>query len=89
MSGANSNEVNGEQLWEFIDEIKRKAGFEKVNLIAHSQGALYARYVAANYPDNIASVTTINGVNYSSEIADLLRKNFATRHVSRKIGYYY
>lgn len=74
LSGANSNEVNGEQLWEFIDEIKRKAGCEKVNLIAHSQGALYARYVAANYPASIASVTTMNGVNYGSEIADLLRK---------------
>ncbi|MDR5612092.1 MAG: alpha/beta fold hydrolase [Arsenophonus sp.] len=57
-----------------MDEIKRKAGCEKVNLIAHSQGALYARYVAANYPASIASVTTMNGVNYSSEIADLLRK---------------
>ncbi|MFS1564246.1 MAG: esterase/lipase family protein [Candidatus Arsenophonus phytopathogenicus] len=47
-----------------MDEIKRKAGCEKVNLIAYSQGALYSRYVAANYPASIASVTTMNGVNY-------------------------
>ncbi|WP_238149467.1 hypothetical protein [Arsenophonus endosymbiont of Aleurodicus floccissimus] len=43
-------------------------------MIAHSQGALYARYVATNYPAIIASVTIMNGVNYGSELADLLRK---------------
>ncbi|HGJ5857676.1 triacylglycerol lipase [Arsenophonus nasoniae] len=74
LSGVNSNEVNGEQLWLYIEELKRNIGCEKVNLIAHSQGALFARYVAANYSASIASVTSMNGVNHGSEIADLVRK---------------
>ncbi|WGO84062.1 esterase/lipase family protein [Arsenophonus apicola] len=73
-SGVNSNEVNGEQLWLYIEELKRKIGCDKVNLIAYSQGALFTRYVATNYSASIASVTSMNAVNHGSEIADLVRK---------------
>lgn len=46
----------------------------KINLIGHSQGPLACRYVAAKHAKSIASVTSINGVNHGSEIADLVRR---------------
>lgn len=73
LSGVNSDSVRGEQLWDFINDVKHKSGKRKVNLIGHSQGALDSRYVAAHYPDSIASVTSVNGVNHGSEAADALR----------------
>lgn len=74
LSAFNSNEKRGEQLWEFVQTICRKEGCDKVNLIGHSQGPLACRYVAANHPESIASVTSINGTNRGSEVADLVRK---------------
>lgn len=73
LSGVNSDAVRGEQLWEFIQEVKRCSNKNKVNLIGHSQGALDSRYVAATYPDSVASVTSVDGVNHGSESADALR----------------
>ncbi|MDY0969837.1 esterase/lipase family protein [Siccibacter turicensis] len=73
LSALNSDEVRGGQLWDFIKDVKRKTRKDKVNLIGHSQGALDCRYVAAHYPESIASVTSVNGVNHGSEAADALR----------------
>ncbi|CNK79677.1 lipase [Yersinia frederiksenii] len=73
ISATNSNEVRGEQLLKFIKEVMAKTGAKKVNLIGHSQGPLACRYVAATHPELVASVTSVNGVNHGSEIADLVR----------------
>jgi len=45
----------------------------KVNLIGHSQGSPTARVAASLRPDLVASVTSINGVNKGSKVADLVR----------------
>ncbi|THD40632.1 triacylglycerol lipase [Enterobacteriaceae bacterium ML5] len=76
LSGVNSDDVRGEQLWEFVQDVKRKSGKDKVNLIGHSQGALDSRYVAACYPESVASVTSVDGANHGSEAADALRANY-------------
>lgn len=76
LSPANGNEVRGEQLLTFVKEVLQQTGAEKVNLIGHSQGPLACRYVAATHPELVASVTSINGVNFGSEFADLLRSAF-------------
>jgi len=63
LSSASSNERRGEELLVDIQNILDLTGAEKVNLIAHSQGALAARYVAAIRSDRIASVTSVHGMN--------------------------
>ncbi|MDO9623531.1 MAG: alpha/beta fold hydrolase [Pseudomonas sp.] len=45
----------------------------KVNLIGHSQGSPTARVAASLRPDLVASVTSINGVNKGSKVADVVR----------------
>ncbi|ENZ5481548.1 hypothetical protein P805_00827 [Serratia marcescens BIDMC 44] len=76
ISAANGNEVRGEQLLAFVKNVLKQTGAEKVNLIGHSQGPLACRYVASTHPEMVASVTSINGVNFGSEFADLMRDAF-------------
>ncbi|MET1078036.1 MAG: triacylglycerol lipase [Pseudomonas sp.] len=45
----------------------------KVNLIGHSQGSPTSRVAASLRPDLVASVTSVNGVNKGSRVADVLR----------------
>jgi triacylglycerol lipase len=45
----------------------------KVNLIGHSQGAPTSRVAASLRPDLVASVTSVNGVNKGSKVADVIR----------------
>lgn len=66
LSANNSNEVRGKQLIEEVEKILKKTGAEKVNLIGHSQGPMTCRYVAGEYPDLVASVTSVSGVNHGS-----------------------
>ncbi|TGC20651.1 triacylglycerol lipase [Escherichia sp. E1130] len=73
ISAVNDNELRGEQLLAYINDVLKKTGKEKVNLIGHSQGPLACRYVAATHPTLVASVTSVNGVNFGSEFADLVR----------------
>ncbi len=73
LSAENSNEVRGEQLLSYVKKVLAETGAKKVNLIGHSQGPLACRYVASTNPQLIASVTSVNGVNHGSEIADLVR----------------
>lgn len=72
VSAANTTEQRGRQLILQIEQILANTQANKVNLIGHSHGALTARYAAAHQPHLIASVTSVNGVNHGSEIADLL-----------------
>lgn len=81
ISAENSNEVRGEQLLNFVKEVMSTTGALKVNLIGHSQGALTSRYVAAVNPEIVASVTSVNGVNFGSEIADLVRLALKPGHL--------
>ncbi|WP_426780885.1 alpha/beta fold hydrolase [Pseudomonas syringae] len=76
VSGVNSTEIRGEQLLKVIEQTVREIGVAKVNLIGHSQGALTVRYVAARRPDLVASVTSVAGPNYGSELADYLERHF-------------
>ncbi len=45
----------------------------KVNLIGHSQGSPTSRVAASLRPDLVASVTSVNGVNKGSKVADVVR----------------
>lgn len=69
ISFVNSSEVRGEQLADFISGLPES----KVNLMAHSQGAPTSRVAASIVPNRVASVTSINGVNYGSKVADVIR----------------
>lgn len=63
-SAMNGTIVRGDQLLNKIRCILAMEGAEKVNLIGHSQGVLDSRYVAAEAPELIASVTGVQGPNY-------------------------
>ena len=71
-SAANSHEVRGEQLARQIEEILVVSGAERVNLIGHSQGSPTSRYIASVYPQYVASVTSVGGVNWGAPLADVL-----------------
>ena len=72
VSATNTTEERGKQLLAEVRKILKKSGAEKVNLIGHSQGSPTCRYVAALHPELVGSVTSVNGVNFGSEIADLM-----------------
>lgn len=69
VSFVNSSEERGRQLATFINTLP--AG--KYNLFAHSQGAPTSRVAASIVPHRIASITSINGVNKGSKVADVIR----------------
>ena len=69
VSFVNSSEQRGQQLANFISGLP----VSKVNLMAHSQGAPTSRVAASIIPHKIASITSINGVNYGSKVADVIR----------------
>ncbi len=63
--------VRGEQLMDFIENtVLPETGASKVHLIGHSLGSPTSRYVAGTNPDIVASMTSVNGVNYGSGFAD-------------------
>jgi len=86
LSGVHDNETRGEQLLEQIERFLKRTGFTKVNLFGHSQGALTSRYVAANRPDVVASVTSISGPNHGSEVADRVREAFEPGALPEKVA---
>ena len=71
--------TRGEELYEDIENILAITGAEKLNLVAHSQGATAARYVASLLPDRIASVSCFNCMNEGTLFADNLYK-FVNKH---------
>jgi triacylglycerol lipase len=77
VSPANSTEVRGEQLLEYIDEVLALSGADKVNIIGHSHGGPTARYAASVAPEKVASVSSVGGVNWGSAVADMLRNGLA------------
>lgn len=85
VSAMHSTEVRGEQLLAAIDQVLRETGADKVNLIGHSHGALTSRYVAARYPERVASVTSVAGPNHGSELADYLQRRFPMGSVGHRL----
>ena len=69
VSFVNSSEQRGQQLANYVNSL----GHSKVNLMAHSQGAPTSRVTAALIPHRIASITSIDGVNKGSKVADVVR----------------
>ena len=74
VSAVGSSELRGEQLIQEMLTLKAINGYSKFNLIGHSQGSPTSRYAAAVRPDLVASVTSVNGVNKGSRVADVVRK---------------
>lgn len=66
--------VRAQQLAEQIDEILKKTGASKVNLIGHSMGGLDSRYLISSlgYGDRIASLTTLASPHQGTLISDLI-----------------
>ncbi|TWI54845.1 triacylglycerol lipase [Pseudomonas duriflava] len=89
LSGAQANEVLGEQLLQEIERICTLSGAERVNLIGHSQGALSARYAAAVCPERVASVTSVAGPNHGSELADILQYSMRTSSLRAQLAVEY
>ena len=78
------NETRGEELLAQIEEILAVSGAQKVNIIAHSQGAPTARYVAALHPEMIASITSVHGMNRGTPIATFF-ENAATNKLALQL----
>lgn len=74
-SAVNSSTVRGEQLLSFLLKLQAIYGYEKFNLIGHSQGGFDIRYVASVRPDIVASVTTVNSPVHGSGFADAIAGN--------------
>lgn len=73
VSAANSTEVRGEQLARQVEDILAATGASRVNLMGHSHGGPTIRYVASVYPDMVASVSSVAGVNWGAPMADILQ----------------
>ncbi len=72
MSAMNSSDVRNEQFLNDFKEIMAISGAAKYNLIGHSHGAHSVRYLAAVMPGKVASVTTVDGVNAGTPVADVV-----------------
>lgn len=73
-SSAASVADSAKQLARRIEEIIKKTGAPKVNIIAHSKGGLDCRYAIANYgvADKVASLITVNTPHRGCLFADYL-----------------
>ena len=76
LSSGQSNEVRCEELFEDVERILALTGAPKLNLIAHSQGAPAARYVAGVWPEVVASVTSVHGMNQGTHVSEKLTEAF-------------
>jgi triacylglycerol lipase len=63
----------GEDLIAALEDLRAATGAQKFNLMGHSLGGPTVRYAAGVRPDLVASVTTINAVNFGSDFADAAR----------------
>jgi len=74
MDAFNSSEVRGRQLKTFVLNVLATTGQNKVNLIAHSQGGLSARYMISNLgmADKVASLVMISTPNRGTALCDVI-----------------
>lgn len=75
VSAFHRTESRGAQLLRQIEIIVALSGKPRVNIIAHSHGGLDARYVAAQRPDLVASLTTVATPHKGTAAADFIRDN--------------
>ncbi len=68
VSAFNSSQARGEQLANYLMTLPES----KFNLIGHSQGSPTSRVAASLIPQKVASITSVNGVNGGSKVADVL-----------------
>ena len=73
------HEVRGAELLSDVEEIIAITGAQKVNLMAHSQGASASRYVAKHRPDLIASISCSNcmneGTHFAGNFSEFIQSN--------------
>ncbi len=86
VSSLDSSYVRGEQLRSQVQIIRAITGAAKVNLIGHSQGAMDSRYVAGVIPSQIASVTSVGGVNFGTPVADAAAQAFGIPVIGSVVG---
>lgn len=72
VSQAHKTEKRGQQLYRQLLRFSKRSGHTKFNLVGHSLGGLDVRYVLGNYPDMVASVTTIGTPHQGSKVADVV-----------------
>lgn len=70
VSSANSSELRGEQLIDYLETLQATYGYSRFNLIGHSHGGPTARYVASVRPDLVASITSMGSPHTGSKVAD-------------------
>ena len=68
VSAFNSSEARGEQLANYLMTLPGS----KFNLVGHSQGSPTSRVAASLVPQKVASITSVNGANKGSKVADVL-----------------
>lgn len=85
VSALNTTELRGEQAARQIETILATTGAEKVNLIGHSHGSPTARYAAGVYPHYVASVTSVNGVNRGTPVADFMREGLQRNSLGARL----
>jgi len=68
VSAFNSSEARGEQLANYLMTLPES----KFNLVGHSQGSPTSRVAASLVPNKVASITSVNGANKGSKVADVL-----------------
>jgi len=73
IAGWDNDEVRGEELLAYIEDLLAATGASKVNLMGHSQGGTTSRYVAAVRPDLVASVTSIGSPHRGSKVGDIIK----------------
>lgn len=73
VSAANSSELRGEQLIDYLETLQATYGYARFNLVGHSHGGPTIRYVAAVRPDLVASVTSMGSPHTGSKVADAVR----------------
>lgn len=70
-----TTEYRGEELIRQMQQWAARDGVQKFNLIGHSHGGPTVRYAAGVMPSMVASVTTVAGANFGSQVADQLEAN--------------
>lgn len=73
VSPYDSSEVRGRALAQFINQTLNTTGACKVNVIAHSQGGIDARYVIStlHYGDRIGALATVSTPHQGTVVADV------------------
>lgn len=79
--------VSAQEIYERVEDILRKTGAEKVNIIAHSKGGLDCRYAMAHLGMDryVASLTTVNTPHRGCMFADNLLSKISPK-VQNKVA---